>query len=219
LTGGVGNDSIDGGKGVDRLVETGASFVLVQGSLSGLGADVLVNNTIEEASLTGDDSANTIDASQFTGKTFLFGNGGDDDLHAGAGGGALLGGAGADQLLGGAGRDILIGGLGLDVANGGAGEDILIGGATIHDDDKAALDVIAAEWTRKKGSYAVRIEHLLGPKGGMNKTAFLNAATVSHDGLANDLTGGQENLDWFLVKDAVDLTDADPNTETRTLLA
>jgi hypothetical protein len=216
LTGGPGDDRLDGGKGLDRLVEAGTSFVLAQGTLSGLGADVLVNNSIEEADLTGDDGNDVIDASAFSGKTWLFGGGGDDVLRAGAAGGVLLGGAGADQLVGAAGRDVLIGGLGLDTVNGGDGEDILIGGTTIHDADRPALDRIAAEWSRTKGTYAVRINHLLGPAGGLNKTTFLSPATVIHDGLANSLTGGQD-LDWFLEKTGVDITNAE-TAETRTSL-
>jgi hypothetical protein len=223
LTGGNGDDRIDGGKGVDRLVESGGSFVLIQGtattngSLSGVVSDTLVNISIEEAELTGGDGADSIDASAFSGKTWLFGGDGNDILWAGALGSVLLGEAGADQLHGAAGRDILIGGLGQDSAIGGGGEDILIGGTTAHDADRAALNLIAAEWMRKKTTYPLRIKHLLGTaKGGMNKTALLNVGTVAHDGVANTLSGSVE-LDWFLIKDAVDVTDAD-GSETKTLL-
>ncbi len=204
LTGGIGDDTLDGGKGIDRIVESGdVDFILTQDSLSGLGNDTLVNNSIEEAELTGGVGDNTIDATAFTGKTTLSGGAGADILRAGSGNSLLLGGDGDDQLIGGVGRDVLIGGLGTDGLLGGDGEDILIGGTTIYDGNRVAIDAIVREWGGR-ASYAVRIKHLLGEaKGGLNKSYFLNTATVSADGLANVLTGGQ-GLDWFFAKNQID---------------
>lgn len=212
MTGGLGDDRLDGGSGIDRLVESGdVSFVLVQGTaaangrLSGLGSDVLVRTTVEEADLSGGDRDNVIDASAFPGRTWLSGGGGDDTLRAGKGNSIVLGGAGNDTLVGNGGRDLLIGGLGIDTLDGGAGDDILIGGTTAHDDSRAALDALMAEWGRSTMAYALRVKHLQGEcAGGLNGSYRLTAvtatpptaATVFSDALVNSLTGGT-GLDWF----------------------
>jgi uncharacterized delta-60 repeat protein len=214
LTGGLGNDALDGGPGVDRLVESGdVDFTLVQGttttngSLTGLGTDVLLRNRIERAELTGGSGSNRIDASAFTGRTWLRGLGGNDTLRGGSLIDVLIGDTGNDDLDGGAGADVLIGGDGIDLLTGGAGADVLIGGTTVHDGNLTALDAIVAEWT-SGSSYTLRLKHLQGTlAGGKNGNYRLNATTVFNDALAPDaLTGGQ-GLDWFVVSlgDTLDL--------------
>jgi Ca2+-binding RTX toxin-like protein len=116
LTGGLGDDTLDGGTGTDRVIETAdVNFTLTNGMLLGLGTDTLLS--IEEASLTGGTSANTLNASGFTGPVTLAGGAGND---------SLVGGSGNDSLLGGTGNDSLTGGLGDDTLNGGDGTDTLI---------------------------------------------------------------------------------------------
>jgi len=216
LSGGADQDSLIGGKGIDRLVESAnGDFTLIDGSLSGaLGNDTL--SLIEEAELTGGDGDNTINASTFSGKTFLFGGDGDDTLTGGKGGGLIVGGAGNDSMIGGIGRDVLIGGLGADILKGGAGEDLLIGGTTIHDGNKVALDAIVAEWHHKSRKYADRISRLEGAKPkGLNKTFFLTTTTVINDGSINDLKG-EADLDYFFAN-GLDTTDAE-STETKRMI-
>src|SRR6185436_4438058 len=65
---------------------------------------VTLTSGIEQARLTGGDSANTLDASAFT-----------------KGSVTLIGGDGDDTLKGGSGDDILSGGLGLDTIHGDGG--------------------------------------------------------------------------------------------------
>jgi Ca2+-binding RTX toxin-like protein len=107
ITGGVGADAIDGGAGTDTLRESAdVSFALSDTTLTGLGADTLTS--IEVAKLAGGVSANTIDASTFTGPTVLSGGAGDDLLTGGTGNDVLKGSTGADTIDGGAGMDTLM---------------------------------------------------------------------------------------------------------------
>ena len=59
----------------------------------------------------------------------IFGEGGDDVIHGGAGNDWLFGGEGDDQIFGGTGDDILYGGAGDDYLDGGTGHNSLYGGA------------------------------------------------------------------------------------------
>jgi Ca2+-binding RTX toxin-like protein len=204
LTGGPGNDVLNGGAGIDRLVESAdGDFTLVggttarDGSLTGLGADVLVRNRIETALLTGGPGANRLDASAFAGRTTLLGGDGPDELRAGGLAGVLVGGPGDDTLLGAGGRDILIGGAGTDRLSGGDRDDLLVGGATAFDSDPKALNAIRAEWS-SAALYGPRIKHLSGTlAGGLNGSTVLTAATVSDDGAAADTLTGGANWEWF----------------------
>lgn len=125
ISGGLGNDILNGRAGIDRLVESAdVSFTLVggtattNGSLTGLGTDVLFRNTIETAQLTGGASNNTINTTAFNGPVRLDGGDGND---------VLLSGRGNDILIGGNGNDSLSGGLGNNSLDGGAGNDTMTG--------------------------------------------------------------------------------------------
>ena len=92
LTGGAGNDSLDGGSGSDTVLDVGAAgYVLTTSQLTGSGTDSLTS--IENANLTGDASANTINASGFAGTATT-----------------LSGGAGNDTITGSSGQDSIEGG-------------------------------------------------------------------------------------------------------------
>ena len=137
LSGGPGDDTLDGGAGYDRISETAdVDFTVTDSTLTGLGNDTLIN--IQLAQLFGGSSANTIDASAFTGRAFLNGLGGHDSLTGGSGYDRLFGGSGRDLIIGGDSNDVLrgqggnydtlIGGAGNDKLNGGIGHDDLSGG-------------------------------------------------------------------------------------------
>src|SRR5579859_6924226 len=129
FVGGAGNgsDCIQGGPGVDRLVVSGDINMLLtdnnlnrSDTLGGvLGVDTLTD--VEQASLTGGASNNTLNASGFSGPVTLDGGAGDDVL---IGGPDTLG-LGADILLGGPGNDTLTGGRGNDTLDGGPGVNLL----------------------------------------------------------------------------------------------
>ena len=118
-----GSDSFAGGAGTDLLVETGDMSMLITDStltrtspVGGvLGVDTL--SSIDQVSLTGGASANTLDASAFSGPVTLDGGAGDD---------LLIGGPGNDSLLGGPGNDTLTGGRGNDTLDGGPDINLLV---------------------------------------------------------------------------------------------
>ncbi|MCC7373311.1 MAG: M10 family metallopeptidase C-terminal domain-containing protein [Verrucomicrobiales bacterium] len=106
-----GNDTLSGGSsGYDTLKEERAgdwnltSTTLVNDTT--LETDTFTAGTFDEITLAGDDSANTLDASSFSGLVRLDGAGGDD---------VLIGGSGTNYLTGGAGQDRIDGTLGFDI--------------------------------------------------------------------------------------------------------
>ena len=110
ITAGGGNATIMGGGGTDTLVESfDANFTLTDSSLvvHPIGSTATFTELlsgIDQASLTGGNSGDDIDASAFT-----------------LGSVTLTGGTGNDTLLGGSGNDFLTGGGGQDIINGGGG--------------------------------------------------------------------------------------------------
>lgn len=130
LIGGAGDDSLDGGTGEDIIIETVSGVsLLTNTSLTGNGVDVVVG--IEQASLTGSNGADSIDASGFTVATALVtldGGSGNDTLRGSAGSDYLIGGDGDDILRGGSGHDTLDGGNGHDGLSGAAGNDLITTG-------------------------------------------------------------------------------------------
>jgi large repetitive protein len=142
----------------------------------------------------------------------LFGGDGNDTLDArnATGPAVLLGGAGTDTIYGSSGRSILIGGLGGDTLRGSGADDILIGGITDYDNDLAVLASLRAEWARTDANYATRKSHLLGPTGGLNRTAFLNGHVLNDSGAVDNLygNGGQ---DWFFDTSTDNVNDRQSN--------
>jgi len=147
LSGGPGDDTLDGGDGYDRISESAdVDFTATDSSLTGLGSDTLIN--IQLVQLFGGSTANTIDASAFSGRAFLNGSGGHDTLTGGGWYDRIFGGSGRDLIIGGSSvvdsgtglptydvlrgqggnYDTLIGGDGNDKLNGGIGHDSLVGG-------------------------------------------------------------------------------------------
>ncbi|MBO13834.1 MAG: calcium-binding protein, partial [Planctomycetaceae bacterium] len=129
---------VDGGPGYDRLEETGdASYTLSDDQLlTAVGGQTETDQVvdIQEANLTGGSSPNEIDGSDFSGRVFANGKGGDDTITGGDNADRLQGGAGGDQINGGGGNDVLRGQGGSgDVLAGGDGDDKLDGG--IGNDD------------------------------------------------------------------------------------
>ena len=126
---GLGDDSYDGGAGVDTLTfasATNSVFVNVNAGLAtgvDIGADTFSTIEVVIGGAGADVIAGTADADT------LFGSGGDDLLLGVGGADTLDGGAGNDSLLGGTGNDTLLGGDGADLLQGGVGVNNLIGGA------------------------------------------------------------------------------------------
>jgi Ca2+-binding RTX toxin-like protein len=130
---------------------------------------------------------------------FVFGGSGNDSLTGDSGDNVLIGNGGDDSLVGNDGRDLLIGGLGADMVDGGNGDDILVGGTTAHDNQKARLIALMAEWSRTDLTYSARMDHLTGAVGGgLNGVFLLNASTLFDDNQAIDNLFGRAGTDWFV---------------------
>jgi Ca2+-binding RTX toxin-like protein len=139
--------------------------------------------------MAGDDEIKIQD--KITVPGWLYGGDGNDLINSGNTDSVLMGGAGYDELHGGKGRNLSIGGTGKDKLKSNAGDDLLIGGYTDYDSDEAALNALLREWSRTDGSYAQRVDHLLGRAGGgLNGPDLLTSSTVHDDGAENQLTGG-----------------------------
>ena len=130
-TGTIGNDSIDGGDGIDTInyqrqglisgVTVDLSLITSQNT-GGAGIDLILN--VEQ--VQGSDLNDTIIGSNLD--NWLNGNMGSDIINGGDGNDAIFSGAGdllGDSLYGGNGDDKIRGGTGNDVLDGGAGADLL----------------------------------------------------------------------------------------------
>ena len=210
LTGGIGANTftigawtgqatINGSTGTDTLVASGDfNFTLGAASLAVSSGATVSFAGIEKARLTGGNSANTLDASLFTGSVMLFGLDGNDTLKGGKGASVLVGGNGSDNLSAGTGRSILIGGTGADTIAGGIADDLIIHGSTRYDANTTALDALLAEWSRTTATYALRVSHLRTGSGGLNGANKLTGAIT--DDIATDTMAGAGGQDWFFAR-------------------
>ncbi|WP_299413446.1 calcium-binding protein [Acaryochloris sp. IP29b_bin.148] len=104
LTGGTGKDRLIGGAGFDTVIESDdIDFELTEDRLIGTWTDTL--DSIEQVILSGGNSNNKLDASQFQGTVHLHGGRGHDQLIGGKQGDILVSSSGNDTLTGGAGAD------------------------------------------------------------------------------------------------------------------
>jgi len=137
LRGEAGNDDlspeggaanvVDGGSGVDEIVEhRAAAVVATDAAFAAAGTSAI--SRIEGLRLSGTSKADSLDTRRFDGRVVLTGLGGADSLLGGPGPTDLSGGDGSDTLSGGTGDDFLLGGRGPDELLGKAGRDRLDGG-------------------------------------------------------------------------------------------
>ena len=115
FAGGAGNDQIQGGGGNDAIYEVrDADMVLTNGALKVGATEEDTLTGISMAALRGGPGPNVLDATAFSGRVWLFGEGGNDVLYGGSGDDWLEGGPGDDVLRGNGGNDQLRGGPGND---------------------------------------------------------------------------------------------------------
>lgn len=126
INSGIGGDRVNGGAGQDLVHSEGSSnYILTDTSLTGIDSDALEG--IERGALQASDTASYIDASGFSGITFLAGGPANDTLIGGAGNDIIHGNGGNDILKGRGGDDVIYGSDGNDTLNGGDGNDTLYG--------------------------------------------------------------------------------------------
>ncbi len=143
FVGGAGNDSfsidlivpiaatVAGGGGNDSFGAVGdVGWSVTDSSVSG-GSYAYTISGIETVFITAGDSANTLDASTFSGKVTIDGRGGNDTITGGNGDDTLIGGEGDDTIDGRGGNDGISGGNGTNTLRGGQGNDSLSGGSDV----------------------------------------------------------------------------------------
>ncbi len=172
IEGGSGADAMSGGGGIDTLMESAdLDYTLTDSTLTGNGSDT--HNSFELARITGGVSANTIDASAFTGPTVLSGGPGND---------VLTGGTGSDVLQGSTGSDTISGGPGIDTLKERADVDFTLTGNSLTG---LGTDVLAS----------VEYATLTGGTSGnaIDASTFTGTTVLSGRRGADVLTGGTGN--------------------------
>lgn len=119
--GGVGDDTLRGGSGVDDL-------------RGGADDDRLFGNGNNDV-LSGGTGDDTLDGG--AGNDREYGDAGDDDIYGGTGNDALYGGADDDDIYGDIGNDGLYGEAGDDILDGRSGRDRIVGGTGLDREDDA----------------------------------------------------------------------------------
>ena len=118
-------------------VEPGSSAATLKVTINGVQSTVAKpTGRIIVIAGTGNDDVQI--AGSIENPAWLYGEGGDDHLNNGNGGGLLIGGLGDDELKGGSGRDVMIGGEGADHLIGNSEDDILVAGLTTQDERSSA---------------------------------------------------------------------------------
>ena len=132
-----GGDTVHGGAGIDDLETTVTGDVQISDTTFTFGAESIEVASIERVTMIGGDSAETIDAREFTGTLRAVAHAGDDQLFGGSGSNVLNAGPGNDRVIGGPDRDSIITSDGDDVIHSGAGgneisagngDDVIVGG-------------------------------------------------------------------------------------------
>lgn len=127
LDGGDGDDTVNGGAGLDVVLASPGSdkvtstsggdtlvlsadddMALADTALSWAGNTTLINGSFAEVRLTGGGSANSIDASGYSGATSLEGGDGADTITGGAGDDTISPDAGADTVYASGGSDAIL---------------------------------------------------------------------------------------------------------------
>jgi Ca2+-binding RTX toxin-like protein len=130
---GFSNSTLDGGSGIDTVIETlsgGETLTLTDSQLAFGSGGTATLVSIEMANFfpVGAASSVNINASGFSGSATVTGTPGPDTLIGGSGPDSILGGDGNDSIRGNGGNDTLRGEAGADSITGGAGADSIDGG-------------------------------------------------------------------------------------------
>ncbi len=134
LSGAAGNDTVYGGSGTDTLNGDAGNDTLYGGNgtdymYGGTGDDSLIGNDDASDWLNGGDGNDTISGGNSTGTDSIWGGEGADSVTAGAGNDIVFGGRGNDTVSGDDGNDTLVGEAGADQLSGGQGSDLIVAGS------------------------------------------------------------------------------------------
>ena len=181
---GSGNDTLDGGDGIDTVVAiANTNFTLTDSELTGLGSDTLAN--IEQAEITGGVGDNTLDASGFTGAATFSADAGNDTFIVGSGNDTFDGGDGTDTIVATEDVDFIL----TDSQLTGLGTD------TLTNIERANITGGAGDNTMDAAGFS-GIATLSGEAG--NDTLL--------GGSNNDILDGGEGLDTVAATGDIDLT-------------
>ncbi|MDB5391701.1 MAG: repeat protein, partial [Planctomycetaceae bacterium] len=201
VSGWAGNATLDGAGGTDKVLSSNdANFTLTDTSLVRSTGGTFTLANIESAELTGGKGNNTLDASAFSGFSYLNGSTGNDTLKSAKGGSVLLGGKGNDRLVGNIGRDVEFAGAGADTLDGGAGEDLLFAMPVTFEANRPEIDALFTAWNNPALDFTARVAQL---RGGIANVPKIDTGIIHSEKLADTLTGGA-GLDWFFANPTLD---------------
>lgn len=206
-----GNDTIDGGDGVDRVrydkdefrgATQGVHVDLAAGTATdGWGSvDTLVNiedvrGSVWQDILIGNEVANYLRGE--AGNDALFGGEGDDHLAGEDGDDRLTGGEGNDDLFGGAGQDSLYGGAGEDWLRYEAGDEYYDGGD----------DFDRADYRDAPGSVHADLRSGIVQDGGGGTDTLVSVERITGSGFDDTLIGNDGEINSFSGEAGNDLID------------
>ncbi len=174
FVGGTGNDQIQGGGGNDAIHEVrDADMVLTNGALKVGATEEDTLTGISLAILRGGAGPNVLDATAFTGRVWLFGEGGND---------VLYGGSGDDWLEGGPGNDVLRGNGGNDTLRAGPGNDTYIFDISFYQGTDTVVELVGegyADTLSGLGLSGLVVNlHTTAPQTFVNLVLILSAAST-----------------------------------------
>jgi VCBS repeat-containing protein len=228
LTGGVGDDQLDGRGGNDTLIGGLGADILSGGAGNdsldardddsivdtvrpGTGADIIyadLGDIIDYADAVARiafsagahfGSEGEAANDSLLGVVNMIGSSFDDHLGGNAVSNLLIGGSGDDVLEGMDGRDKLFGGAGADQLEGGDGNDLLIGGTGLN----SIAGQAGADWI------VARDREQLVATGGLGADVFIlatdqtsGAAGIAYDVRITDFITGSDRIDLFDLRDS-----------------
>lgn len=150
------------------------------------------------------------------GNDVLVGSALNDSLDGGDGNDVLTGVAGNDNLLGGNGADVLIGGLGADILQGGVGSDLFITGQTTYDLDSNFWYFVQANWSAPT-AYQTKVNNFSARGTQPMSYVFLPQASLLNDAAVDQIVGGSDQ-DWMLYDFSQDVVNDLATDEVKTNL-
>jgi hypothetical protein len=225
VTGGTGNNTLQGPNTANTWQVTGANAGTLDGTVAFTGMESLIGgsagNTFQfhtggslAGTINGGGGTNTLDYSAYQGDILvdlllnnanLVGQGVSNmaNVIGSQGNSLIVGDANTTSLVGGTGRNVLIGGGGTETITGGGGFNLLIGGKTVYDSGAnalAALQALQQYWDNPRATTLDSLVTPLKSKKGVTvngQVLMLNSSTVQDDNAVDSLLGGG-GANWFI---------------------